>query len=50
MSPAPLIQVKHLVKHFPVRQSLLARGPAGAVPMRTETCDVIISEDISGPS
>jgi oligopeptide transport system ATP-binding protein len=27
----PLIQVKNLVKHFPVRQGLLARGPAGAV-------------------
>ena len=31
MASAPLIQVKHLVKHFPVRQSFLARGPAGAV-------------------
>ncbi len=27
----PLIQVKNLVKHFPVRQGFLARGPAGAV-------------------
>jgi oligopeptide transport system ATP-binding protein len=27
----PLIQVKNLVKHFPVRRGLLARGPAGAV-------------------
>ena len=31
MPLAPLIQVKHLVKHFPVRQSFLARVPAGAV-------------------
>src|SRR5215470_1329875 len=29
--PAPLIQVQNLVKHFPVRQGLLARGPAAAV-------------------
>ena len=27
----PLIQVKNLVKHFPVRQGFLARGPAPAV-------------------
>jgi len=30
-SQPPLIQVKNLVKHFPVRQGLLSRGPAAAV-------------------
>src|SRR5262245_60022840 len=30
-TPAPLIQVKNLVKHFPVRRGLLTRGPAAAV-------------------
>jgi oligopeptide transport system ATP-binding protein len=28
---SPLIQVKNIVKHFPVRQGFLARGPGGAV-------------------
>ena len=31
MPPAPLVRVKSVVKHFPVRRGFLARGPAGAV-------------------